>query len=104
MSVLRFFQRPKTPAARFLDGRVGYSVGDIHRRSDLLADMIALLEARSVEDTRLAGPPIVIFLGDYVDRGHDSAGVLGMLAAGRPSTHFATLRGCISAIAARSPS
>ena len=84
MSVLRLFQRPKSPVARFLDGRVGYAVGDIHGRSDLLADMIALLEARSIDDTRLAGPPIVIFLGDYVDRGHDSAGVLGLLAAGKP--------------------
>lgn len=46
--------------------------------------MIALIEARSIDDTRLAGPPIVVFLGDYVDRGHDSAGVIGMLAAGRP--------------------
>lgn len=63
---------------------MGYAVGDIHGRSDLLADMIELLEARSIEDTRLGGPPIVVFLGDYVDRGHDSAGVVGMLAAGGP--------------------
>jgi serine/threonine protein phosphatase 1 len=84
MSVLRLFQGVKSPAARFLEGRVGYAVGDIHGRSDLLADMIALLEERSIDDTRLAGPPIVIFLGDYIDRGHDSAGVIGMLAAGGP--------------------
>jgi serine/threonine protein phosphatase 1 len=84
VSVLRLFKGPKSPVARFPDGRVGYAVGDIHGRSDLLADMIALLEARSIEDTRLAGPPIVIFLGDYVDRGHDSAGVLNMLTAGGP--------------------
>lgn len=84
VSVLRLFQRSKSPVARFLDGRVGYAIGDIHGRSDLLSDMIALLEARSIDDTRLAGPPIVVFLGDYVDRGHDSAGVVGMLAAGRP--------------------
>lgn len=84
VSGLRLFQKPKPPVARFLDGRVGYAVGDIHGRSDLLADMIALLEARSIDDTRLAGPPIVVFLGDYVDRGHDSAGVIGILAAGRP--------------------
>lgn len=82
--MLRLFQRSKSTVARFLDGRVGYAVGDIHGRSDLLADMISLLEARSIDDTRLAGPPIVVFLGDYVDRGHDSAGVIGMLAAGRP--------------------
>lgn len=84
VSVLRLFQRPKSPVTRFLDGRVGYAVGDIHGRSDLLADMIALLEKRSIDDARLAGPPIVIFLGDYVDRGHDSAGVVGMLAVGKP--------------------
>lgn len=84
VSVLRLFQGSKSPVARFLDGRVGYAVGDIHGRSDLLADMIALLEKRSIDDTRLAGPPIVIFLGDYIDRGHDSAGVIDMLAAGRP--------------------
>jgi serine/threonine protein phosphatase 1 len=82
VSVLRLFQRPNSPVARFLDGRVGYAVGDIHGRADLLQDMVALLETRSVNDTRLGGPPIVIFLGDYVDRGPDSAGVLGMLAAG----------------------
>lgn len=82
--MLRLFQQAKSPVARFLDGRVGYAVGDIHGRSDLLDDMIALLEKRSLDDTRLAGPPIVVFLGDYVDRGHDSAGVIGMLAAGRP--------------------
>lgn len=81
---MRLFQKSKSPVARFLDGRVGYAVGDIHGRSDLLADMITLLEQRSIEDARLAGPPIVIFLGDYIDRGHDSAGVIGMLAAGRP--------------------
>lgn len=63
---------------------MGYAVGDIHGRSDLLADMIAMLEARTIDDTRLAGPPVIVFLGDYVDRGHDSSGVLGMLAAGRP--------------------
>ncbi len=78
------FQRSKSTVARFLDGRVGYAVGDIHGRADLLEDMIALLEARSIDDTRLAGAPIVVFLGDYVDRGHDSAGVIDILAAGRP--------------------
>ncbi|MGD9979769.1 MAG: metallophosphoesterase family protein [Hyphomonadaceae bacterium] len=82
--MLRLFNRPVSPVARFLDGRVGYAVGDIHGRADLLADMLRLLEARSIDDTRLAGPPIVIFLGDYVDRGHDSAGVLDLLTGGRP--------------------
>lgn len=83
----RLFQKSNSPVARFRDGRVGYAVGDIHGRSDLLADMIALLEGRSLDDTRLAGPPIVVFLGDYIDRGHDSAGVIAMLSSGLPR-HF----------------
>jgi serine/threonine protein phosphatase 1 len=92
--MLRLFTRPVSPVARFVDGRVGYAVGDIHGRADLLADMVRLLEARSVDDTRLGGPPLVIFLGDYIDRGHDSAGVLDILTSGRPrhcECHF--LRG-----------
>jgi len=82
--MLHLFKSASSPVARFLDGRVGYAVGDIHGRADLLADMILLLEQRSLDDTRLAGPPIVIFLGDYVDRGPDSAGVLSQLVAGGP--------------------
>jgi serine/threonine protein phosphatase 1 len=85
--MLRMFKSSGPPVARFVYGRVGYAVGDIHGRSDLLVDMCALLERRSLDDTRLGGPPIVIFLGDYVDRGHDSAGVLEQLVSGAP-------RGC----------
>lgn len=82
--MLRLFNRPVSPVAHFIDGRVGYAVGDIHGRADLLVDMVRLLEARSVEDARLGGPPLVIFLGDYIDRGHDSAGVIDILTSGRP--------------------
>lgn len=82
--MLGLFKSQVSPAARFLYGRVGYAVGDVHGRSDLLADMIAELERRSIDDTRLGGPPIVVFLGDYLDRGHDSAGVLELLTSGAP--------------------
>jgi serine/threonine protein phosphatase 1 len=82
--MLRLFNRPVSPVARFPDGRVGYAVGDIHGRADLLADLADELEARSIDDARLAGPPIVVFLGDYVDRGPDSAGVIDLLTSGRP--------------------
>ncbi len=92
--MLRLFKSPILPVARFLYGRVGYAVGDIHGRADLLADMIAELEKRSVNDTRLGGPPIVVFLGDYIDRGHDSAGVLELLTSGAPrSCNCRYLRG-----------
>lgn len=85
MDFFRLFARPRAPAARFLDGRVGYAVGDIHGRADLLGPLIERIEERAAQDMREAGPPIVIFLGDYVDRGPDSAGVIDLLLSGRPA-------------------
>ncbi len=63
---------------------MGYAVGDIHGRSDLLGKMFDLLEERAEADARPAGPPIVIFLGDYVDRGPDAVGAIEMLLSERP--------------------
>jgi serine/threonine protein phosphatase 1 len=77
-------RKPAAASARFLGRRVGYAVGDIHGCSDLLRVMFDAIEARVHDETRDGGPPIVIFLGDYVDRGRDSAGVLDLLATGRP--------------------
>ncbi|MGH6950168.1 MAG: metallophosphoesterase family protein [Vitreimonas sp.] len=63
---------------------MGYAVGDIHGRRDLLGEMVALLESQAHEDLREAGPPIVVFLGDYVDRGPESAGVIDYLLCRPP--------------------
>ncbi len=80
MDFAKFFRKaPPAWAAKFLEGRVGYAVGDIHGRADLLSQMLELLEGRQAQDTRAGGPPIVVFLGDYVDRGPQSAAVLDML-------------------------
>lgn len=66
-------QPPSTP-----DGRVIYAIGDIHGRADLLALLLeAILEEVTVEE----GAATVVGLGDYVDRGPDSRGVLELLAA-----------------------
>ncbi len=83
-TVLNLFRLPTPRVARFLDGRVGYAIGDVHGRLDLLGDMVAMIEASAAEDSREGGPPIVVFLGDYIDRGPDSAGVLDLLLSGRP--------------------
>lgn len=84
MNLLRLFARAKPALARFPAGRVGFAVGDIHGRADLLAGLLALLEARGELDRREGGAPIVVFLGDYVDRGPDSAGVINLLLGGAP--------------------
>lgn len=84
MKLFRLFEREQRPAAHFAEGRVGYAVGDIHGRADLLSDLLLLLERRAASERREGGDPIVIFLGDYVDRGPESARVIDMLLAGGP--------------------
>jgi len=63
---------------RFPDGVRLYAVGDIHGRSDLLDR----LHTAIAEDARSAADldTFVVYLGDYVDRGIDSAGVLERLS------------------------
>ncbi len=72
--------KPKHGAERpypRLDGdRVIYVIGDIHGRSDLLRSVHAAIDADSVGR---ADPPVEIYLGDYVDRGLDSKGVIDLL-------------------------
>ena len=71
-------------------GQLIYAIGDIHGRSDLLA----LLLDKIVTDaghSKDASRRTLVFLGDYVDRGHDSRGVVDMLLGGLPKgfeTHF----------------
>lgn len=56
------------------EGQRVYAIGDIHGRCDLLCRMIARIEAD--EAGRHAADTTVILLGDLVDRGPDSAGVI----------------------------
>lgn len=48
-------------------------IGDLHGRADLLEEMVELITATAGKDTTL------VFVGDYVDRGEESASVLGIL-------------------------
>lgn len=71
---------PAVPIARTLpEGLRAYAVGDIHGRLDCLESLLALIEA----DLAAAPPPpretVLIFLGDYIDRGPASAAVLERL-------------------------
>ena len=67
-------------AASVPEGVRIYAVGDIHGRADLLDHLHALIDT----DFRERSTPVVhlVYLGDYVDRGPNSAGVLEQLATG----------------------
>lgn len=56
-------------------GRLVYAVGDVHGRADLLDRLIALIG----EDSAGYGRALVIFLGDYIDRGLHSREVIDRL-------------------------
>jgi diadenosine tetraphosphatase ApaH/serine/threonine PP2A family protein phosphatase len=73
------------------DGYTLYVIGDIHGRLDLLLDV----QRRIDEDkARLhAGHTAEIYLGDYIDRGPESAGVLSRLIARGRETRAIFLRG-----------
>jgi serine/threonine protein phosphatase 1 len=60
-----------------------YAVGDIHGRLDLLQSLLGLIEA-DVRKRRTMRTSI-IFLGDLIDRGPDSAGVVELLRTFEPS-------------------
>ncbi|WP_037315350.1 metallophosphoesterase family protein [Ruegeria halocynthiae] len=65
-----------------------YAVGDIHGQLAMLEDALHLIEQDGGPDAR------VVFLGDYVDRGPDSRGVLDLLIAGqRAGRNWVTVKG-----------
>jgi serine/threonine protein phosphatase 1 len=77
-------------------GRVVYAVGDIHGRLDLLR----LLWREVIDDAQKsgvseAGRPLFVFLGDYVDRGPASRGVIDLILWMRedPRLEVAALKG-----------
>lgn len=75
---------------RIPPGQAVYAVGDIHGRLDLLDDLL-----RKIEDDAGRFPGDVektlIFLGDYIDRGPASKGVVDRLLEG-PLAGFSTVR------------
>jgi serine/threonine protein phosphatase 1 len=71
------------------EGQLLYAVGDIHGRLDLLQRLLEMIR-RDAEASR-AARRILIFLGDYVDRGPDSRGVVERLIGDVPQgfdVHF----------------
>jgi serine/threonine protein phosphatase 1 len=77
------------------EGVVIYAVGDIHGRDDLLADVHAAIDddAFDIQDMQ-----VEVYLGDYVDRGDNSAAVLDRLIERAALRNSIFLRGNHEAI------
>lgn len=81
--ITRLFRRerpqhsPQGVTPRVPEGTRVYAVGDIHGRVDLLRDLHLMIH----EDAYRHQAPrnVIIYLGDYVDRGEGSAAVLDLL-------------------------
>jgi serine/threonine protein phosphatase 1 len=67
------FDAPLAPKIPF------YAVGDLHGRADLLETALERIAADRAAQGNAKAP--IIFLGDYVDRGENSAAVLARLRA-----------------------
>jgi serine/threonine protein phosphatase 1 len=71
--------RPDVVTAAIPAGERVYAIGDIHGRRDLFEAMIAAIEAD--EAARPPARTTIVLLGDLVDRGPDSAGVIAAARA-----------------------
>jgi calcineurin-like phosphoesterase family protein len=79
----RLFSKKHRGAPSGPAGSRAYAIGDVHGRLDLLEEILARVEA----DDRARGPARtwLIFLGDLIDRGPDSRGVVERLASRPPA-------------------
>ena len=61
---------------RVPEGTRVYAIGDIHGRVDLLDDLHAMIR---LDATNAPGRRVVVYLGDYIDRGLHSSSVVDLL-------------------------
>jgi serine/threonine protein phosphatase 1 len=74
---MAFFRSSTTHVPSGPRGHRAYVVGDVHGRLDLLEAMLAMVEADVAE--RPVRRATLVFVGDLIDRGADSAGVVERL-------------------------
>lgn len=68
--------------------KIEVAIGDVHGRFDKLEELFDLLNAKYVTN-----PKMIVMLGDYVDRGPQSAQVVELLRDCEQGSHFHCLRG-----------
>lgn len=81
-------REPTTPAVnrpvvRVPAGTRVYAIGDVHGRLDLLRDLEAKIVAHATQNP--VSRPVLVYIGDYVDRGYESRQVLDHLIAPPPA-------------------
>lgn len=77
----KFFRpKPRPAAAASTAGRVVYAIGDIHGHLALLDDLLDRI-AQDFAGLGRQDRPALVFVGDYVDRGPASSGVIDRLIA-----------------------
>jgi serine/threonine protein phosphatase 1 len=75
--------------ARLPPGRRIYAIGDIHGCARQLTSLHEMIAADLA--SRPVASPLLLHVGDYVDRGADTAGVLNRLSSGCPIPGMATV-------------
>ncbi len=90
--IFRSRQRaPERPLPAVPPGTRWYAVGDVHGRLDLFEELIAAIESDDREAP--AADTTVVLLGDLVDRGPDSAGVVARARAWQAERRVRLLAG-----------
>ena len=69
---------PKAPPGRIPDGQAAYAIGDVHGRLDLLEHLLVRI-AEDASRYQAGETRQLVFLGDYIDRGSESRGVVERL-------------------------
>lgn len=89
---LNIFRRRQVAYPPGPEGTLLYAIGDIHGRSDCLARAHDLID-RDVAQRGAGDSAVEIYIGDYIDRGPDSKGVIESLIARSARTRLVGLRG-----------
>lgn len=74
----KLFRRTAAPVSRIADDAIVYAIGDIHGRLDCLEDLLARIDADPGRGDRRV---TLVFLGDLIDRGPESRGVVERVMA-----------------------
>jgi serine/threonine protein phosphatase 1 len=79
--------RRRPPRVASSGDRPVYAVGDIHGCVDLLTALLARIESDAAR-LQPRKSPALVFLGDYVDRGPDSRGVIDVVLSAQAEGRF----------------